>query len=135
MTEIIAEFPPSKATYIKEHVMLAALGSVALSAVLFWVGNPHPWTGIVGSVLAIGARGAYAMNEQLGMVWKLTPDRLIDPHDNVIALAEVQDAKHILSALQVITRTGEKYLIKYQDDPAAGAALILRTRDAALSRN
>jgi S-adenosylmethionine decarboxylase len=45
--------------------------------------------------------------------------------DQTIAAADVQ----------VITRTGEKHLIKYQPDPASGAALILQTRDAALSRS
>ncbi|MCH9825468.1 hypothetical protein [Lentibacter algarum] len=133
MSQIIASFPPARSTYIREHILLAALGSLLLSGVLFYVGNPHPWTGIVGSVLAIGARGAYAMSEQLGMVWKLSDTKLIGPDERVIPLANVADARTMLSALQVVTQTGDKYLIKYQADPAAGASLILKTRDAALS--
>ena len=133
MSQIIATFPPTRSTYIREHILLAALGSLLLSGVLFYVGNPHPWTGIVGSVLAIGARGAYAMSEQLGMVWKLSDTKLIGPDEPVIPLANVADARTMLSALQVVTQTGDKYLIKYQADPAACASLILKTRDAALS--
>lgn len=133
MSQIIAEFPPARSTYIREHLMLAVLGSLLLSGVLFYVGNPHPWTGIVGSVLAIGARGAYAMSEQLAMVWKLSDTKLIGPDERIIPLADVKDARTMLSALQVVTQTGDKYLIKYQSDPAAGARLILQTRDAALS--
>ncbi|MCV2892913.1 hypothetical protein [Lentibacter sp. XHP0401] len=133
MSTVVAEFPPARSTYIREHIMLAAIGSLLLSGILFYIGNPHPWTGVVGSVLAIGARGAYAMSEQLGMVWKLTDSKLVGPDGRIIPLADVADARTMLSALQVITRTGDKYLIKYQSDPAAGAAQILRTRDAALS--
>ena len=132
-TPIIAEFPPSKSTYIREHIMLAALGSVLLSGLLMFMGNPHAWTGIVGSVLAIGVRGVYVMNEQLGMVWKLTEAQLIGPDGRKIPLADVEGARTMLSALQIITRTGDKYLIKYQADPAAGATTVLQTRDAALS--
>jgi hypothetical protein len=73
------------------------------------------------------------MSEQLGMVWKLTDTKLIGPDERVIPLANVADARTMLSALQVVTQTGDKYLIKYQADPAAGASLILKTRDAALS--
>ncbi len=130
---VLAEFPPSKGTYIREHIMLAALGSVLLSGLLVFMGNPHAWTGIVGSVFAISVRGVYVMNEQLGMVWKLTSARLIGPDGRIIPLADVENARTMLSALQVITRSGDKYLIKYQADPAAGAALVLQTRDAALS--
>ncbi len=132
MSNIIAEFPPSKGTYIREHIMLAALGSVLLSGLLMFMGNPHAWTGIVGSVLAIGVRGVYVMREQLDMVWKLTETQLIGPDGRIIPLAEVANARTMLSALQIITRTGDKYLIKYQSDPAAGARLVLQTRDAAL---
>ncbi|WP_439109840.1 hypothetical protein [Lentibacter sp.] len=133
MSSIIATFPPARSTYIREHIMLAAIGSLLLSGILFYVGNPHPWTGVVGSVLAIGARGAYAMSEQLGMVWKLSATKLIGPDDRVIPLGDVADAKTLFSALQVITQSGDKYLIKYQADPAAGAAKIIAARDAALS--
>lgn len=133
MSATIAAFPPARSTYIREHIMLAAIGSLLLSGLLVYMGNPHPWTGIVGSVLAIGARGAYAMNEQLGMVWKLSETRLIGPDERVLPLADVADAKTLFSALQIITYSGDKYLIKYQADPAAGAARIIAARDAALS--
>ena len=135
MSETVATFPPSRQTYIKEHIMLAALGSVLLTGLLLALGNPHPWVGVVGSVLAIALRGGYAMKEQLGMVWTLTESQLTAPDGRKIPLAEIETARHLFSALQVITRTGEKHLIKYQPDPASGAALIEQTRDAALSRS
>lgn len=135
MSKTIATFPPSRQTYVKEHVMLAALGAVLLTGLLLALGNPHPWVGVVGSVLAIALRGSYAMKEQLGMVWSLTETALVAPDGRKVPLADIETARHIFSALQVITRTGEKHLIKYQRDPASGAELIEQTRDAALSRS
>lgn len=135
MSKTIATFPPSRQTYVKEHVMLAALGAVLLTGLLLALGNPDPWVGVVGSVLAIALRGSYAMKEQLGMVWSLTETALVAPDGRKVPLADIETARHIFSALQVITRTGEKHLIKYQRDPASRAALIEQTRDAALSRS
>lgn len=122
-------FTPSATTYLREHVMLAALGAVGLSGALFFMGNPHAWTGVVGSVLAIGTRGVYARSEQLGMVWKLEAQALRRPDGHSIDLAQVANVRTLFSAAQVITKSGEKYLIKYQADPAGIAAVILDARD------
>ena len=126
---LLASFVPNRGTYIREHILLAALGSVLLSGLLMFMGNPHAWTGIVGSVLAIAARGAYAMNEQLGMIWHLTNRRLIGPDGRKIGLSRIDTARTIFSATQILTTGGDKYLIKYQSDPASGAARILDARD------
>lgn len=124
--ELLHSFPPSRQTYIREHIMLAAIGAVVLSGGLMAAGNPHAWTGIIGSVLAIGARGAYAMSEQLAMTWRITDKALIGPDMRQITHANIANARTFLSAMQVITTSGDKYLIKYQPDPAASAAQILR---------
>ena len=116
---IVARFQGNRATYIREHVMLAALGAVIMSGVLMAIGNPFPWTGIVGSVIAIAARGFYVADEQLGMVWTLTNRRLIGPSGSGIPLSRIKAVKTIFSAAQVVTDTGDKYLIKYQADTNA----------------
>ena len=130
---LISTFTPNRGTYIREHIMLAALGAVLLSGFLIFMGNPHAWTGIVGSVIAITLRGTYAMKEQLGLHWHLTNKALIGPDGHRIALLDVDKARHIFSALQIITRSGDKYLIKYQPNPGEGAAQVLSTRDTRLS--
>lgn len=129
MSDLVARFPPARRTYIREHVMLAALGSVLVTAFLAVTGNPHLWVGPVAAVLAIALRGIYAMSEQLGMVWELTEHSLIAPDKSKLPLSTVANARAIFSAVQIITRSGEKHLIKYQPAPAEAAALILRTRD------
>jgi hypothetical protein len=57
-------------------------------------------------------------------VWRLTDRRLLGPAGRVIPLAQLQAARPILGAVQVVTTAGEKHLIKYQADPAATAARL-----------
>lgn len=114
----------NRSTYIKEHVLLAALGSVIMAGALVYMGNPYPWTGVVGAVLAITARGVYVADEQLGFVWHLTDRRLVGPGGRVIRLAEVAQVRTIFSAAQVITKSGDKQMLKYLADPRATAEAI-----------
>ncbi len=122
--ETIATFTGNRTTYIKEHVMLAAIGSVAAVGVLMAMGNEHAWTGVVGAVAAIAVRGIYVASEQIGQNWVLTPTTLISPAGVRIPRSEIAKVRTIFSAAQVITRSGDKYMIKYQSDPAATAATI-----------
>jgi nitrogen fixation protein FixH len=122
---LVASFTGNRATYVKEHVMLAAIGSVIAVAVLMAMGNPHAWTGVVGAVLAIGIRGVYVASEQIGMTWQLTEGRLITPSGMGIPRSDIAKVRTIFSAAQVITRKGDKYMIKYQADPKAVADTIM----------
>lgn len=121
---LIASFSGNRATYIKEHVMLAAIGSVGAVAILMALGNPHPWTGVVGAVLAISVRGVYVASEQIGMTWHLTDRRLISPAGVSLPRADIAKVRTIFSAAQVVTRGGDKYMLKYQSDPAGTKAMI-----------
>lgn len=122
---LVATFTGSRQTYIKEHVMLAAIGSVAAVAILMSMGNPHAWTGVVGAVLAIGVRGFYVASEQIGMTWHLTDRRLITPAGVTVPRSEIDKVRTIFSAAQVVTRKGDKYMIKYQPDPKGVAETIM----------
>ncbi len=122
---LITQFQGNKATYIREHILLAALGSVIMVSVLMAIGNPHAWTGVVGAVLAIAARGFYVADEQLGFIWYLTDHRLVGPAEREIPVAQIANVRHIFSAVQVITKRGDKYLIKYQADVEGATAAIL----------
>jgi hypothetical protein len=122
---LVASFTGNRTTYVKEHVMLAAIGSVGAVAVLMAMGNPHAWTGIVGAIAAIGVRGVYVASEQVGMTWQLTDRRLITPGGKGIARSDIEKVRTIFSAAQVVTRSGDKYMIKYQADPAGVADTIM----------
>lgn len=125
---LIASFRGNPATYVKEHVLLAALGAVGATAILMLMGNPHAWTGAVGAVLAIAVRGVYVYSEVVGQIWQLTDRRLLSPAGLSIPHGDIADVRTIISAAQVVTRTGDKYLIKYQPDPKGVAATIVGAR-------
>ena len=121
---LIARFSANRTTYIREHVMLAAIGAVGATAVLMAMGNPHAWTGAVGALLAIAIRGVYVYSEAVDQTWQLTDRRLLSPTGMIIPRREIADVRTIISAAQVVTRSGAKYLIKYQADPKAVAETI-----------
>lgn len=125
---LLARFTGNRMTYIKEHVMLAAIGSVGAAGVLVAMGDPNYWVGPIGAVLAIAVRGVYVASEQVGMTWQLTDRRLISPTGMGVHRSEIERARVIFSAAQVITRSGEKYMIKYQSDPKSVADTIMTAR-------
>lgn len=125
---LIARFTGNRTTYIKEHVMLAALGSVGAALVLIWMGDPNYWVGPVGAVLAIAVRGVYVASEQIGMTWQLTDRRLITPAGMTVRRDEIARVRTIFSAAQVVTQKGDKFMIKYQADPKAVADTIMTKR-------
>ncbi|SMR81821.1 hypothetical protein SAMN04488030_2243 [Aliiroseovarius halocynthiae] len=128
---LIESFSGNLPTYVKEHVMLAALGAVVISGGLMAMGNPYPWTGVVGSVAAIAVRGLYVAKEQLGFTWHLTNRRLIGPDGRTILLSSVDKVNVIFTAAQVVTHSGDKYMLKYQADAKATQTSIDRARGAA----
>jgi hypothetical protein len=123
-------FTPDRATYIRAHVLLAVVGGIVATVVLYAMGNPHGWVGIVAAVLGIGVRGAYLMSEELGHVWTLTETDIEGPEGRRIALDSIARVRVIGSAAQVISHDGHKHLIKFLAEPAAAKAAI----EAALSR-
>jgi len=51
--------------------------------------------------------------------------RLLGPQTRAVDLGQVKDVRTLASAVQVITKTGDKYLLKYQSDRSATKAAIL----------
>lgn len=128
--KLIESFSGNTPTYVKEHVMLAALGALVISGALMAMGNPHAWTGIIGSVAAIAVRGLYVAKEQLGFTWHLTNRRLIGPGGRTVLLTSIAKVNVIFTAAQIVTLSGDKYMLKYQADAKATQAAIDRARGA-----
>lgn len=128
MTETI--FRPDRATYIRSHATLAAVAMAGGMAVLWAMGNPHVWTGAVGGLAAVVARGWYLASEELAVEWRLTPDRLEGPGWRQMDTADITTVRTLGSAVQVVTRGGDKHLLKYQPDPASTREAILRQAPA-----
>lgn len=121
-------FAPDRATYVQSHVTLAAIAMAGAMLLLWLTGTPHVWTGAVGGLAAVGARGWYLMDEELGHTWELTAEGLRGPDLRYVALDDIAKIRRIGSAVQIVTRSGDKHLIKFQAEPAATTARIEAAR-------
>lgn len=121
---VLAEFRADRTAYWRGHlVMVVALGASA-GLFLMWQGNPYPVAGPVGAAVAILGRAAYLASEALSDVWRLTDRRLLGPGGRAIPRAQIAAARPFLGSVQVVTRAGDKHLIRYLADPAAAATAI-----------
>ena len=127
---VIARFVPDAPTYWRSHAIMALVGGVVAGLALLYGGNPAPWVGPLAAVLAIGARAAYLKSEVFAEEWRLTQRRLLGPAGRIATLSGVKLARPFLGAVQIVTQTGDKHLIKYQADPAATVARILAAKGA-----
>ncbi|THD85866.1 hypothetical protein E7811_05270 [Aliigemmobacter aestuarii] len=121
---LLDEFRADRMAYVKSHLIMAVLGGAVAGLVLVWMGNPDPWIGPVAAILALGARGWYLASEALAAVWRLTDRRLIGPGGRQIGLAEMETVRPFFGDVQVVTRSGDKHLLKYLADPADAVARI-----------
>ena len=123
----MTEFRPDKATYVRAHAIMTALAMAGGMIILWMVGNPHVWTGAVGGFAAVVLRGWYMASELLDEVWSLTDTGLKGPYQRYAALNDIDKVRTIAGAVQIVTKSGDKHLIKYQEDPQA---VIARINDA-----
>jgi asparagine N-glycosylation enzyme membrane subunit Stt3 len=124
---VIARFVPDRRTYIRDHVIIAVFGTVAVALVLIFMGNPDPWVALIAAPLAVGVRGVYLASDDLVATWELSDSTLTGPGRS-LPLAEIATVRRLGSAAQVIMQNGDKHLIKYLADPGAVAAKINETR-------
>ncbi|MFO7759550.1 MAG: hypothetical protein R6V26_13935 [Roseovarius sp.] len=123
---VVARFHPDRTTYWRDHAWLA-VGAMALGMGVLWaMGNPHVWTGAVGGLAAIGVRAFYVASDELQARWDLTDRRLLGPQTRAVRLSEIATVRRLGSAVQVVTASGDKHLIKYQADGPATRARIER---------
>ena len=123
---VIESFQADRMTYIRDHAWMAALAMAAGMVILWAIGNPHVWTGAVGGLAAIVIRGWYVASDELAARWDLTDQRLLGPQTRAMRLSDIAQLRGLGSAVQVITRTGDKHLLKYLRDKAAVMARIER---------
>lgn len=113
----IARYRGDKKVFIHVQVVMALVGATLITGGLYLAGNPDWWVGIVGSFAGIAMRGYYIAGEQLGFEWVLTNSELKSTTERAIALKDIKTVRSVLGSVQVITTTGEKFLIKYQAGP------------------
>lgn len=124
MTTQAIAFAADRATYIRVNTWLAALAMAGAMAVLWAMGNAHVWTGAVAGLVAIAVRAWYLASDELAAVWTISGDTLSGPGERSVPLDQIETVRSMGSFVQVITRGGDKHLIKYQPDPASTVARI-----------
>lgn len=128
---VLESFRADRATYWRDNAWLAAV-AMALGMVVLWaIGSPHVWTGAVGGLAAIAVRAFYVASDELAVRWDLTDRRLLGPGSRAVPLADIAEVKTLGSAVQVVTRGGDKHLLKHQGDRDATRARIEAARQGA----
>jgi hypothetical protein len=122
--KVIAEFGPDRATYWRGHIMMAGIGGLVALVVLLLMGQAAPWVGPIGAFAALGIRGWYLASETLALRWHLSNRRLIIPGGRAFGLGEIVQAKPFFGNVQIVTRAGDKHLMKYMADAPAVIAAI-----------
>lgn len=126
--EVLLQIHPDRKTYWRDHAWMAALAMAAGMAILFFMGNPHIWTGGVGGLAAIAVRAFYVASDELKARWDLTNMRLLGPQGRITRLSEIKELKSLGSAIQVVTLSGDKHLMKYLADKNATRQAIERAK-------
>lgn len=122
--KILAQLKSDRGRYWRDHALLALLGMAGAGAVLWLMGSQHVAIGSLGAVLALAVRGLYLASEQMKAVWVLTDRRLALPGGRAVMLLEIETIRKLMGDVQIITRAGDKHLIKYLANADATVALI-----------
>jgi hypothetical protein len=130
MTDDLA-FPPDRATYVRAHAWMAVIAMAGAMAVLWIMDNPLVWTGAVAGLAAIGLRGWYLASEELAADWRISDGVLTGPGERRVALGQIAQVRVMSSYAQVITKGGDKHLIRYQANARATARAIEAARERA----
>lgn len=118
-----------RATYLRDHAVLAVLGMGIVGMVLALIGSAHWFIGSLGAVLALTVRGAYLYSEQMGVHWVLTDRRLVGPGGRNVYLMELSAVRHLFGDVQLVTKAGDKHLIKHVAGAEGVVETILRARE------
>ncbi|ARE40220.1 hypothetical protein RGUI_2079 [Rhodovulum sp. P5] len=116
---VVATFQADRPTYLKSHAILAVVAGLGATLALGLIGNPYPWVGIVAGVLGIGVRGAFLMSEELAATWTLTEAAIYGPGGRRLLLENLAKVRKIGNAVQLVTPSGDKHLIKFVGEPDA----------------
>ena len=119
-------FTADKGAYIRTNAWLAAMAMAGAMGVLWLIGNPYIWTGAPAGLAAIGLRAWYLASEELAASWEMTETMLTGPGPRKVALNQIEAVNTMGSFVQIVTKGGDKHLIKYQADPNKTKAAIER---------
>ncbi len=125
----LREIRADKGVFWRDHGVMALLGMVAAGLVLTVIGSDHVAIGSLGAVLALGVRGAWLYSEQMRHYWVLSTMRMVGPGGREAYLLELETVRRLFGDIQIITKSGDKHLIKHVANAEAVVAEILAARD------
>ena len=132
--KVLLDIRSDKGTYWRDHGVMAVLGMLGAGVVLWVIGSPHVAIGSLGAVLALIVRGLWLYSEQMKFHWVLTDRRMIGPGGRTIFLLELENVRRLFSDIQLITKTGDKFLIKHNAQAAQLVDQINAARDKRAKR-
>ena len=126
-----AEFLADRRRYWYDHAVLGGIGAVLVAVVLIWMGKTDQ-IGIAIAAIALGmlARAAYFRSKAFARRWRLTQKRLIGPQGRAVMLLEINAVRRLMGDVQIVTKMGDKHLIKHLADAEA----VVQTIEAARAR-
>lgn len=128
--KLVREIAADRARYWRDHGVMALVGMAGVGGVLWVIGNDHVAIGALGAVGAVGVRAAYLASEALANRWWLTDKRLILPDGKrAVMLLEVVTIRRLLGDVQLVTKGGDKHLLRHIADPEGVVAAITGARD------
>ncbi len=126
MADSVTRFTPDRGAYIRTNTWLAALAMAGAMLILWLIGNPYVWTGAPAGLAAVGVRAWYMASEELAANWEMNGTTLTGPGPRQVALNQIEAVNTMGSFVQVVTKGGDKHLIKYQANPADTKTAIER---------
>lgn len=120
----LREIRSDRATYLRDHAVMAGLGMVVAALVLTVMGSDYVLIGSLGALLAMIVRGLWLYSEQMKFLWVLSNIRIVGPGGREVYLLELTKARRLLGDIQLVTRSGDKHLIKHVGDADAVLAEI-----------
>jgi hypothetical protein len=130
----LREIRADKGVFWRDHGVMALLGMIGAGLVLSVLGSDHVAIGSLGAVLALGVRGAWLYSEQMRFYWVLSTMRLVGPGGRETYLMELETVRRLFGDIQIITKSGDKHLIKHVADAESVVAEILAARDKRAKR-
>ena len=127
--KILREIRADKGRYWRDHGVLGLIAMILVGVGLWLMGNEYAALAPLAAAAAIGVRGLYMASELLGARWWLTNRRLVLPDGRrSVMLLEIETVRRLMGDIQIITRAGDKHLLKHIGDPESVVADIVAAR-------
>lgn len=128
---VSAIFVPDLRRYWYDHLVLGGLGAVLVAAVLIWLGKADQvLVAAVAILVGMALRALYFRSEAFARRWQLTDRRLIGPQGRQVMLLEIETVRALMGDVQIVTKAGDKHLIRHLAEAAPVVTAIESARAA-----